>query len=455
MSEVNLTSTPRGLEPGAAPGVVAVGLSPLLRGGRGFWLAVAVLGAIFLAGLLSAASLWQAGIAHRAPWGYYAAAFSLLLSTAGAAPLVSAGLRFTGAHWRRPVARASELFAVAGLLTLAWFWPLLRLVPASQPRASLWFGWPGAPHLWDTLIIAGLTLCGLALLYVGAIPDFAAARDEGSRGRRLFALLALSWQGGERQWRALRVALMALGACYILAFVLAQTLISTDFAQSLVPGWKDSLFPAYNVVSGLQGGLAALMVALFLVRRLGGLEDFIGREQFWALGKLLLALCLLWFYFWWSGFIVLWYGRRPIEELALQLFTVGPYLWAFLPAFVLNFLAPFFVLLWNGARRSILGPALAALLVLAGMLFDRIRLYVAAFSVEEAGPILEALPAPRLPQAGDWLVLAGAVAGVALLYLLATRLVPSLSLWEVAEGEQLRVERAFLRRKVTVIAKPD
>lgn len=424
------------------------------KGGPRFWLAAAVLGLLFLLGMAGLALRLREGLGDRAAWGYYAATFSYLLSTAQMAPLVSIGLRLTQAHWRRPLARASELFAVVGVLSLFWFLPLLWLVPSAEGRRSIWFQWPLAPHLWDTLGLAFLVLCGLALLYMAALPDLAAARDRAPEGRWWHRLLP-SWRGASGQWRVLRSGLIFLGAFYFLAAIFVHTVFSADFALSLVPGWKDPLFPTYHAVSGLQAGVATVIVTLFLLRRWGGLGEYIGLGQFWGLGKVLLALTLIWFYFWWSGFIVFWYGRRPEEELLLQLFMTGPYRVAFYAAFGLNFVAPFLLLLWNPVRRSIWGPTLAAALILIGTLLDRIRLFVASYSVGDEGRVLEALPAARLPQAADILIILGGLAGAALFYLLAARALFPLSRWEVREGELLEEERTFLRRKVKVIAKVD
>ncbi|MBI4302028.1 MAG: hypothetical protein HY664_05440, partial [Chloroflexi bacterium] len=436
---------------GANPDLAQEAFGALWRGSRLFWLVVAVLGILFALGIIGFLVRLSDGFADRTRWGYYAAVFSYLITTFQMAPLVSVGLRFTEAHWPRPLARASELFAVVGILNLLWFIPLLRLIPSAKGRQSIWFEWPLAPHLWDTLILGAVVFSGLALLYVNALPDWAAARDRDSGGKgRLWGRLALSWRGSPQQWRWLKTSLLLLGAFYFMGVILLHTLISSDFALSLVPEWKDSLFPAYHAVSGFQGGLAVVIVALFLLRRLGGLKTALGRDQFWCLGRILLAVTLIWFYFWWSGFIIFWYGRRPEERLLLELFMVGPYQLAFYSAFALNFLGPFLLLLWNPIRRSIWGPTLAASMILLGTLFDRIRIFAASFSVKGA---LEELPPTHWPQISDMAILVGGIAGAVLIYILATRLMPSLSLWAVTEGEHLKVERSFLRLKVRVLAR--
>ena len=125
---------------------------------------------------------------------------------------------------------------------------------------------------------------------------------------------------------------------------------SVDFLMALVPGWIDALLPITQTHNAMQAGVATVILTMFLLRRFGGYQDFIGLEHFWAMGKLMFALSLLWFWFWFSSFIILWYGSRPNEESVLNLIIRGPYQPAFMAAFILNFIAPLFMMMWNPVR---------------------------------------------------------------------------------------------------------
>ena len=164
--------------------------------------------------------------------------------------------------------------------------------------------------------------------------------------------------------------------------VFVHFLVGVDFAMTLIPGWIDALFPATHAFTSLQGGVATVLLTMFVLRKTG-YGDYIELDQFWGLGKLLMALSLLWFWFWFSSFNILWYGRKPNEQAVLDLLMTGPYLWMFIATFVLNFLAPFFLMIWNPVRKSIWGPTLVAAGVLIGTLLDRVRIYVAAYSVPD------------------------------------------------------------------------
>lgn len=422
-----------------------------------FWKAFWVLLLLFGVGLLGLALRILGGFDDRAAWGYEAALFAYLLTTAQSAPLVSIAMRIVRNHWRRPLARLSEVFAVVGILNLLLFFPLLMTLPPQEGRKSMWFGWPGSPHIYDSLAIIFLVLCGLAILLFTSMPDMAVLREQASgRLKGIARRLSLGWVGSGREWKKLNLGLGYLGALYFILLIGVHALVSMDFAMSLVPGWIDSIFPAFHALSGLQSAVATIIFSMFLMRAIGGYREYFGLDQFWALSKLLLAFSLLWFYFWWSTFWVYWYGRAPSEVSVLKLIMFGPYAVPFFLSFGLNFVVPFGLMLWNVARRSIKWPTIAAASILVGTFFDRIRLYVSAFSVEDVtGHALESIPATHFPDLIDVLIYVGFFSGSILMYMVASKVVPIISMWEVKEWLRLRVVRTFLRTEVAVVAKPE
>ncbi len=447
-----MTSKPN--EKGLTPKqVLEDGLRPLL-GTRLFRVTTLVLALLFAAGVAGLVLRLQGGFEDRAAWGYYAALFSFLLATAGSAPVAAVLLRLTSTDWRRPITRAVEIFAVVGLLLLLMSIPLLALQPRAAGRPTIWLGWPLAPHLYDTLALAAFVACGLLLFYASAMPDFAAKRDFAVSGEsRWPARLAWRWQGTVRHWRIQRAVLALLGAFYLMLLILVHSLIAADFAESLVPGWKDPLFPVQQALVGFQTGLATTVVVMALLRRLG-FQGHIELEHFWAMGKILLAFSLLWAYFWFSGFIVMWYGRLPVERELLDLFWFGPYLPLFLATLLLNFAGPLAILMWNPLRRSIRWPVVVSLMIITGTLLEKVRFYVAAYSVAGSAT-LEQVPAARLPDFPDVLIFVGGISGAALMYILASRIVPVIAIWEIKEGLLLRARGALVKLGVWVVAKPE
>ena len=153
--------------------------------GRQFWVVAGVLAALLTLGIVGLIILISDGFDDRNIWGYHAAIFAYIFTTAQSAILVSVALRMAKAHWRRPLARVSELFAAVGLFNFLLLIPLLWVLPVTTGRRSIWFEWPGhSPHLWDTIALGLLVVCGLALLYFASVPDLAAIRDHSTGGRQ-------------------------------------------------------------------------------------------------------------------------------------------------------------------------------------------------------------------------------------------------------------------------------
>jgi molybdopterin-containing oxidoreductase family membrane subunit len=281
-------------------------------------------------------------------------------------------------------------------------------------------------------------------------------RDRGRSG--VFTGWGRGWRGTPKRWSVLTTGLILLGAFYVALYAYVHIFMVADMAMSLVPGWKSAIYPAYHGVSGIQAGFATTLLTIAALRKWGGLRGYIQLAQFWGLAKLLLALSLLFFYFSWDEFATYWYGRTPEEMILIHLLMFGPYIWLYLPGFFMNFVLPFLLLIWNPIRVSIGGPPRVAAIVLLGNFIDRIRIYVASWSV--AGPVdvhldQATLPGFQLPTILDLLIVVGAISGVLLLYLLALRRFPVISLWEYKQADLLTIEKPYVKGHVAVIAKPN
>ena len=451
---------------------------------RKLGIALAGLGVLFILGLVgfTVRAVDDGFSDHaRGAWGYYAAMFGFLLVTAGSAPLVAVAFRWTRNHWRRPLSRASELFALVGVLNVLWFIPLLFLLPGidlngdgflsvGDDRRTIWFESPiGAPLVWDALAVIFLAICGLAILWVSARPDMAAVAQRGVGWRaRLMGRLAMGWRGSERDWKRQQAFLAMLGAFYFLLLVFVHMLVSLDFALSLVPGWKDSIFAPHHALTGIQAAAGTVLVTLFLMREFGGFRQYIGMDPFWAFSKVLLGLTLLWGYFWFSEFMTFWYGRDPTEQSVIKLVMFESYRTAFLLNFFFSFLIPFVLLLWNGVRKSVLGPSIAGASVLIGSFFMMVRLYVPAFNIpqEDLGahtiadfPEGIGVIAPQLlpvtPDVWDVFIILGGLSAVAIIFLLGSKLISAMSIWEVKEGLLYILKRRFIKGEYMVLGKPE
>ena len=199
------------------------------------------------------------GFAESGPWGYYMAVFAFIFTITSGAPLVAVAFRFTKSHWRRPLSRVAELFSIIGIFNIIIFIPMMLALPDIQnvgytpdaegelaARRSIWLAsdWVpyGAPHLWNMLGMVFLAINSVTILWLSLVPDMAQARSATTGFRRkVYTMLSGHWYGTKRQWMTQKVGLSLLGAFYFMMFIFVQFLIVSDYAMSLVAGWKDSI----------------------------------------------------------------------------------------------------------------------------------------------------------------------------------------------------------------------
>ena len=387
----------------------------------------------------------------RPEWAYPTALMMWMLATFATAPLLAFATRMTRGYWSYPVRRIATLFIVPSTLGYALLIPVLASLPPLDDRASLWFHFRfGAPVITDALAVAAMGLAGLGMLWATSIPDLAA--------NRVCSGLTLGWRGTPKQWRALKMFAKLLGVFYLMTLVYASILLTTDLGQSLIPGWRSGIFPAYHVVTGFQTATALVIVASYLAWRFSPrIRPYIGSEQAINLGRIFLAFTLLVFYFFWADFVLVWYARLPGEIAAMQVNVAQVYGAAFAIAATCHFGIPFLCLIFNPLRRRFHLLALVAVVALIGSMADRIRLFVPAISNLEVtghGP-LDPLPAAVWPNVEDILFYIGWLGLLVFAYLFAARWIPLLSSWEMREGSLYRGEVEYGRSKYLLMAKPD
>ena len=414
------------------------------------------------------------GFDETGPWGYYMAVFAYIFMITSGAPLVAVAFRFTKSHWRRPLSRVAELFSIIGIFNIIIFIPMMLVLPDIQnlaytpgaegelaARRSIWLGLEGvplgAPHWWDMLGMVSLAVTSLTILWLSLAPDMAQARASTTGFRRtVYTILSKHWYGTKRQWIHQKVGLSLLGAFYFMMFIFVQFLIVSDYAMSLVPGWKDSILPPLNVIMSLQCALGLILIIMFIMRRWGGYREYIGVSLFWSASKVLLGLTLLWTYHLFAFFITFWYGRLEVEQNIIRYFIFESYAGVFWIQMLFTFLLPFLLLIWNPIRRSDWGPPLAGLFALFGAFLYHIRTFVGAFNAGDIYDLaLSRVPVAVSPDPLDFMIMVGGLGGVVFIYMLAARLFPILSIWELKEGAMYQHMRPFMRGQYLVLAKPE
>lgn len=297
-------------------------LAPMLRTGPGYWLGVVILSAVVAWGLYAWAlqlreGLGVTGMNRPIYWGLYISNFVFFIGISHAGTLISAILRVAGAEWRRPITRAAEAITVCALL-LALTQIIADMGRPDRLLYLLFFGRFQSPLLWDVISV-GMYLAGsIIYLYLPLIPDVAVLRDRlpsttpGWR-RWLYRILALGWHGGSEQQRRLEKAIGIMAILIIPLAVSVHTAVSWIFAMTLQPMWHSTIFGPYFVIGAIYSGIATILIAMAVIRKIFRLESYLKPLHFRYLGLLLLTLNALWFYFTFAEYLTTGYGGVPHE----------------------------------------------------------------------------------------------------------------------------------------------
>ena len=416
-------------------------LRPLRGASLGFFLLVAFLGAIILAG--AGAWLYQmsnglavAGIKWPIFWGFYITNFVFWIGISHAGTLISAILRLVNATWRRPVTRCAEVITVFALMIGAMFpiihlgrpWLFFWLMPYPSERGI----WPNlrSPLAWDFFAISTYLTGSTLFLLLPIIPDFALMRDQMTGWRKkIYSVLALGWQGTTKQWHRLEAAMQIMAIAIVPVAISVHTIVSFDFSMSLVPMWHSTVFGPYFVAGAIFSGIAALIIAMAVLRKALHLEDYLRPVHFQNLGKLLLLMSLLWGYFMFAERLTTWYGNTSAEMAVFWETQTGSYSPLFWTMVFCNFLIPF-PLLAIKKLRTITGCVIAASTIVVGMWLERFLIIVPSLARKN----LPYTWSSYRPQPVEIMITVATFAAMMLLYALFSKAVPIISIWELKVG---------------------
>jgi Ni/Fe-hydrogenase subunit HybB-like protein len=259
----------------------------------------------------------------------------------------------------------------------------------------------------------------------------------------------LGWRGTEKEWAYHETTLNIFSYVIIPVMFSVHTIVSWDFAMALQPGWHSTIFGPYFIFGALFSGVAAVIIVMAIIRKTMRLEYFLRAEHFGGMSMFLLLLSFAWGYFYFNDYIVPWYGGEPIMHVIFDLFRRG---WAaplwFLMMFG-NILLPW-ATLWSKRVRTNIG----ALVIIC--IFIQIGMYLERYLIVPVMLGYNELPfswGVYIPRSGVLLTI-GCMAMVVLLYMLFSRFVPLIPVWEVLEGQILQGLRRIGRALVPTRTEP-
>jgi Ni/Fe-hydrogenase subunit HybB-like protein len=436
-------------------------LKPMMKASPGYWLLVTLLAGVVLIcifGYWFYMMHWGMGIAGiRRPvgWGLFIATFVFWIGISHSGTFVSAILRVFNAEFRRPITRAAELMTSFSLICgglypiihLGRAWVVYWMVPIPNQR-GLWDNFQ-SPLAWDLLAITTYLLGSTIYVYLPMIPDLAMARDHTTGWRHvLYKLASLGWRGLEYEWHYLHKAINIFAFAIIPIMFSVHTIVSWDFAMSQQIGWRSSIFGPYFVVGAIFSGVSAVIAVLLVVRKTMNLQYFLRAEHFDALAKLVLIFSFTWAYFFFNDYLVEWYGGDWVGHQLLLFQARGPIAPFWYAMLFFNIVVPV-TTLWNKrVRRTPIALFLIAIGINIGMYLERVVIIPGSLQRNRL-PFDWGYYNPRGPEI---FIPLGTLALFCLLYVLASRVIPLIPVWEVLEGQLSHTRRRIGKTVVTSIA---
>jgi molybdopterin-containing oxidoreductase family membrane subunit len=328
------------------------------------------------------------GLNKTVGWAWDITNFVWWVGIGHAGTLISAILLLFRQRWRMSINRAAEamtIFAVIcaasfpafhmGRLWLGFYWAL----PLPNTFGSLWVNF-NSPLLWDVFAISTYFSVSLVFWYLGLIPDFAVIRDRavkmGNMTRaRIYNALSFGWDGAAKTWMRYESVALILAGLSTPLVLSVHTIVSFDFATSVIPGWHTTIFPPYFVAGAIFSGFAMVLTLLLVTRKVFKLEDYITIYHVELMNIVIIITGSIVGVAYITEFFIAWYGQVDAEYYAFYNRAFGPYWWAYWSMMTCNVISP--QLFWiKKIRTNLMATFILAAIVNIGMWFERFVIIV-------------------------------------------------------------------------------
>jgi molybdopterin-containing oxidoreductase family membrane subunit len=313
-------------------------------------------------------------------WGWDITNFVWWVGIGHAGTLISAILLLFRQGWRTGVNRAAEAMTIFAVMCAGQFpifhmgrvWMAFFVLPYPNTRGPLWVNF-NSPLLWDVFAISTYFTVSLLFWYSGLLPDFATVRDRAKTKLRklLYGVASFGWTGSAKHWQrheALSLVLAGLSTPLVLS---VHTIVSFDFATSVIPGWHTTIFPPYFVAGAIFSGFAMVNTLLIIVRKVLGLEDYITMGHMEAMNKVIVLTGSVVGCAYLTELFMAWYAAVPYEFATFYKYrAAGPLGWSYWIMMTCNVITPQ-VFWFRKMRRNIVVTFVMSIIVNIGMWFER------------------------------------------------------------------------------------
>ncbi len=323
------------------------------------------------------------GLNNTVFWAWDITGFVFWIGIGHAGTLISAILFLFRQKWRTSINRAAEAMTIFAVLAASiypvfhvgrvWFAYWLFPIPNQM---SMWPNFK-SPLLWDVFAISTYATVSILFWYVGLVPDLATLRDRAKTKTRqiVLGIFALGWRGSHRNWLTYERAYLILAGLSTPLVLSVHTIVSFDFAVSIMPGWHTTIFPPYFVAGAIFSGFAMVVTLMVMARKAFGLEGLVTIRHLENMNKIILVTGTMVGYAYATEYFIAWYGGNEYESFAFANRAFGPYKWAYWTMWSCNVFSP--QLFWfKRIRTSIPAMFAISIFVNIGMWFERFVIIV-------------------------------------------------------------------------------
>ena len=333
--------------------------------------------------------LWEGigmwGLNKTVGWAWDITNFVWWVGIGHAGTLISAVLLLFRQRWRMSINRAAEAMTIFAVICAAMF-PVLHMgrpwlgfywaLPLPNTFGSLWVNF-NSPLLWDVFAISTYFSVSLVFWYVGLIPDFASIRDRATNkiSKAIYGGLSFGWDGAAKTWSRYETVSLVLAGMATPLVLSVHTIVSFDFATSVIPGWHTTIFPPYFVAGAIFSGFAMVLTLLLVTRKVYKLEDYITIQHIELMNIVIIITGSVVGIAYITEFFIAWYSGVEAEQYAFINRATGPYAWAYWSMMTCNVISP--QLFWfKKIRTNLAATFVISIVVNIGMWFERFVIIV-------------------------------------------------------------------------------
>jgi Ni/Fe-hydrogenase subunit HybB-like protein len=375
------------------------------------------------------------GINQPVGWGFAIINFVWWIGIGHAGTLISAILLLFRQQWRMSISRAAEAMTVFAVMCAAIF-PVFH---TGRPwLAAYWLFpypnvmglWPQfrSPLIWDVFAVSTYATVSVVFWYIGLIPDLASMRDRSKNrfAQVAYGMLSMGWRGSARHWQRYELASLLLAGLSTPLVLSVHTVVSFDFATSLVPGWHATIFPPYFVAGAVYAGFAMVLTLMIPFRAIYGLHDFITERHLNNMAKVTLVTGLIVFYGYMMEAFFGWYSANDFEHFMIWNRQHGPYSPIYWFLIFCNGVVP--QLLWSKKIRT------APMLLFGVCMFVNVGMWLERFVIVVTSLHRDFMPSSwdmYYPTFWDWSTFAGTIGLFLTMFYIFVRLLPMISIFEI------------------------